>query len=259
MMIRTCLWTATLLIASFAACGSAERSFPDSASSPDAAGATSIAPGAGPTDAGRRDARASRDSEDDEDAGFSQHRDGGARDAGACDDCVEGGALPPPPDAGPYACPTAQFSRAVGTHSSAMPALTWSGAGYTLLIDEQRGTPLFDLYVEKTDASGHLISGPILLGPTNNNGASRFWPSIAFNGWEYGIAFLTDEGTRAPTFARMDLSLNVIPGSVVTLGTSTSGPPNVAWSDVGAWGVTWSEGSTVRFQRFDFAGTPLYR
>jgi hypothetical protein len=153
-----------------------------------------------------------------------------------------------PFDAGPIQCPTSATSRTVGAHRSALPALTWWGAGYTVILDEVVTEQPFtmNLTYEKTDATGALLEGPSLIVP--DDGVSRYWPRVAFSGSQYGIAYLEDPARR-PTFLRTDATLAPIAGSKIALGSSaiTGGPVAIAWSNQ-TWAVAWNEtaaGSTA--------------
>jgi hypothetical protein len=164
-------------------------------------------------------------------------------------------ALPPPPDAGPVTCPTSPSSRTVGAHRSALPSLTWWGAGYTAVIDEVVTESPFvtALTVEKSDATGVKLAGPLPITPLD--GTMRLWPRVAFSGWEYGVTFL-EGNARVPRFLRVDASLAPIAGSGVTVSGAEAGAVAVAWSQ-GMWAVTWSDASNtgqISLQRFDSTG-----
>jgi hypothetical protein len=215
------------------------------------------APDAGTADAsGFGDAKAADAVADSgpepEDAGFADAvaPDADAPDLGTPD---SGGAI----DVGPVSCPSSVAARTVGSHRSALPALTWWGGGYTIVIDEvvSESPFVFELFLEQTDATGRRIAGPIQISP--NDGSSSFWPRIAFSGSEYGIVHLEGQSRRA-TFMRADASLRPIAGSITPLG---SGPTDttaaIAWGH-DSWGAAWSiDNGGVRFRRFDRSGTPI--
>ncbi len=251
-MNRSLLLRLAAATALVAACGSSDGPF--SSAAPEEPEAGSIV--------GDDDAKSKRDASA-VDGSTTESRDGGPRDGhrdagGSGDDAdTRDAALPPLPDPGPYTCPTAKSSRTVGGHRAALPSITWSGAGYTMVIDEVvRETPFeLQLTLEKTDAKGARIAGPLALTP--QDGISRNWPRISFSGWEYGITYLEGNLRRAK-FMRVSPALAKIPSSEVTLdpGTSAVAAAAVAWSN-GLWGVAYSNSLGITFQRLDFSGQPL--
>src|SRR5262249_10917977 len=79
-------------------------------------------------------------------------------------------------DAGPIPCPVRALSRTVGTHRAALPAIVWSGTGYTMVIDEIVSEQPFRvaLTMEKADATGARVAGPVPITPSD--GVDRVWP-----------------------------------------------------------------------------------
>jgi hypothetical protein len=243
---------ARFALVALAACGSSQGA--------PAQGAADAADGAF-ADAGS-DARAETDAQTE--AGGDSAVDSGRFDAGRFDGgrLDAGGLDAGPIDAGPVDCPTSPTARTVGAHRSALPAMTWWGAGYTVILDEVVTEQTFttNLTFEKTDATGALLAGPSPILP--DDGVSRLWPRVAFSGSEYGIAYLEDVGRR-PTFLRTDASLAPIAGSKLALGNAgaTVGSVAVGWSNQ-TWAVAWNEGPasgpiTLYVQRFDPSGAPL--
>jgi hypothetical protein len=183
--------------------------------------------------------------------------DAGQQDSGTPDSgMTDSGA--PLPDAGPVICPTVLQQHDVGTQQSALPDLTWWGAGYTLAIDQVVSPSPWhtEIFLQKTDPSGAPIGA--LVPFTVDDGLSSLWPSIAFSGTEYAVAYL-DGTTRRATLQRADSNLQPIPGSTVVLGDASGNQSlaAVAFSN-GRWGAAWSEsGGGVWLQRFDTSGAAV--
>ena len=174
-------------------------------------------------------------------------------DAAAADAAAPDAA--PIPDAGPVTCPTAPTARPAGTLRSALPALVWWGAGYTIVLDQVVLEASFQLqlFLEQTDATGARTAGPTPLTPA---GTQALWPRIAYSGTEYGVTYLEGAG-RAAAWVRADANLQPIAGSHVVVAAS-AGAVAVAWGH-GQWAVVWSAPNTsgVQLQRFDAAGQRL--
>jgi hypothetical protein len=209
-------------------------------------------PDAGPADAGHPDAGDPDSGTPDSGTPDSGIPDSGTADSGTPD---SGTTIP---DAGPVICPTTLQQHDVGMQQSALPDLTWFGAGYTLAIDEVVSPSPWhtEIFLQKTDPSGAPIGAHVAF--TVDDGVSSLWPSISFSGTEYAVAYL-DGTTRRATLQRADANLQPIPGSTVVLGAAAGNQSlaAVAFSN-GGWGVAWSEsGGGVWLQRFDTSGAAV--
>ena len=144
---------------------------------------------------------------------------------------------------------------------SALPAIIWVGSGYVVAVDERVTATTYEVSLQRTDARGALVAGPSPISPVD--GFSSIWPSVSFSGVQYGITWLDDRNvTRRVYFARADANLQKILGSEVALSTLgvAAGGAHVVWSPVlNEWGVAWSEGQNLVFERLSPDGASLGR
>jgi hypothetical protein len=113
-----------------------------------------------------------------------------------------------------------------------------------------------EIFLQRTDPSGAPLGALVPL--TVDDGVSSLWPSVAFSGTEFAVAYL-DGTTRRATMQRADANLQPIPGSTVVLGAPAGNQTlaAVAFSN-GRWAAAWSEsGGGVWLQRFDTSGATV--
>lgn len=139
--------------------------------------------------------------------------------------------------------------------------LIWDGAGWGTFVHEVVPGSVQQTFYYRLSATGDVLVNrvPIVATPP-----AKLHLSAAFNGTEYGVAFVSQLG--APShygvrFVRVRPD-GTIPGSFTLLG-DIQGPQgtSVVWDGTG-WAVVWSDAQSsgdriVSMRRLDASGTPL--
>lgn len=159
--------------------------------------------------------------------------------------------------------------------NSMLPALVWDGEGYGLAWSDLRQLPgnggNFEILFNRLDASGEVLGPDVRVTTAVGSG---FWPTLAWNGVDYGLAWhdRRDDPSRIRGrifVVRLDAAGQPYsPPEPVSDLDQIAGAPSLAWTGE-EFGLAWSEihpvsppASAIRFARLTsglgLVGEPLY-
>ncbi|HEX2062030.1 MAG TPA: hypothetical protein VHK90_14910, partial [Thermoanaerobaculia bacterium] len=140
------------------------------------------------------------------------------------------------------------------------PQFLWDGSAWSFVESHEVPAGGSDLMLYRFDEDGDLLAGPVNL---INDAESDFAHALAWNGSEYGIAWVRGNGANQHARFQRFSSSGVPLGAPVTINdfVLVSVPDVVAAPD-GGWAVTWSESeddteAPAMMRRFDGAGNAL--
>jgi hypothetical protein len=119
------------------------------------------------------------------------------------------------------------------------PSLVWTGSEFGVTWEDNRDGP-YEIYFTRIDSLGNKLGQDIRL--TQNNSISEY-PSLAWNGTEYGISWGDDRDGEWPEiyFTRLNAYGNKVGSNLrVTNNSSSSYNASLVWNGV-EYGVSWGD------------------
>ncbi len=142
-------------------------------------------------------------------------------------------------------------------NSSNQSSLAFTGSQYAILWKDNRNAN-DEIYFARLESTGNKIGSDIRVTYEENLSA---YPCLAYQGSEYGIAWLDSRNVAGIYFARLDSSGNKISSDEsMTRDTSFHQYPSLAWTGAN-YGVSWQNdlygNNEIFFVRFDSSGNKM--
>lgn len=139
------------------------------------------------------------------------------------------------------------------------PSLVWTGREYGLAWSDQYSGG-GDIYFTRIDAMGAKIGGDVLLAE-NVGSLLNSAPSLAWTGYEYGVAYIDKRSTGDVYFARLTASgLEIGSEAPLVVDAAEDHDPSLVWTGT-EYGLSWTEvsppDSEIHFGRFTSTGSPI--
>jgi hypothetical protein len=129
-------------------------------------------------------------------------------------------------------------------HNSAHESLTWSGSEFGLAWMDSLNAPTYrwDIFFQRLSNAGSVIGSP---QPLTANTVFDYFPSVAWNGSEYGVSWRSDRDGNEEIYFQRIASNGTGVGSNVRITTDpfTSDYPSMVWAD-SVYGLSWNDDRT---------------